>query len=55
MSFERKLGDAFDEVLEAEEEAAALERGEIYEKKPSRDQVDEEKANGDGNDPVEAK
>lgn len=41
MSFERKLGQAFDEVLEAEEEAAALERGEIYEKK-SKDRVDAE-------------
>lgn len=41
MSFERKLGEAFDEVLEAEEEAAALERGEIYEKK-SKDKDEEE-------------
>ena len=42
MSFERKLGEAFDEVLEAKEEAEALERGEIYEKKSKDKDVDEE-------------
>ena len=48
MSFERKLGDAFDEVLEAEEEAAALERGEIFEKKPSKDRDEAEDDHGCG-------